>query len=190
MESSNIWIGGDPNSDLIEFFYYPYHNSSVIKSIQGGKLWEKKLYDIYKNILKPSSVVVDIGAFIGTHTACFSKLCKDGIVYSFEPCSVPFKCLQKTVIENNLDNVIISSLAISNKHEEKELLTNYDGDSRFKEYVKTDRFKHCAKLQCRTLDSFDIPYCTIIKIDTEKHEWCVLDGSTETINRCRPIILL
>ena len=71
MESSNIWIGGDPNSDLIEFFYYPYHNSSVIKSIQGGKLWEKKLYDIYKNILKPSSVVDDrVDSFV---SYCISR---------------------------------------------------------------------------------------------------------------------
>src|SRR6202022_1062963 len=45
-------------------------------------------------------------------------------------------------------------------------------------------------VQTRTLDSYGFKDVAFIKIDVEGHELQVLDGATDTIARCRPIILL
>jgi len=185
MNSKEILL---PNNKLIEFYYYSENNSSVINSIKNGKIWEKKLYDIYKKILNKKSIVVDIGAFIGSHTACFSTLAKE--VYAFEPCSKPYNCITKTINENNLDNIFLFNCALSDKKQEKILMTNYDGDSRFKEHTNKKNWEHSEKIMCRSLDEFKLSEVHLIKIDTEKHEWNVLEGARETIKRSRPVILL
>lgn len=45
-------------------------------------------------------------------------------------------------------------------------------------------------VQTRTLDSYGFENVVFIKIDVEGHELPVLEGATETIARCRPIMLL
>jgi FkbM family methyltransferase len=45
-------------------------------------------------------------------------------------------------------------------------------------------------VQTRTLDSYGFENVVFIKIDVEGHELQVLEGATETIARCRPIMLL
>ncbi len=45
-------------------------------------------------------------------------------------------------------------------------------------------------VQTRTLDSYVFENVVFIKIDVEGHELQVLEGATETIARCRPVILL
>lgn len=179
-----------PNNRLIEFFYYELDfRSPIIALLKKGKLWELKLYNLYSKFLTKDSVVLDIGAFVGTHTACFACLAKQ--VYAFEPVSKPYKCLVKMLNENNLDNVEAFNFAISDKFEEKEMLTNYDGDSRFAEHCSSNtKFKFNETINCYTIDSMDLERVDLMKIDTEKNEWKVLIGAQETIKRCRPIIFL
>jgi FkbM family methyltransferase len=45
-------------------------------------------------------------------------------------------------------------------------------------------------VQTRTLDSYGFENVVFIKIDVEGHELQVLEGATETVARCRPIMLL
>jgi FkbM family methyltransferase len=45
-------------------------------------------------------------------------------------------------------------------------------------------------VQTKTLDSYRFENVVLIKIDVEGHELQVLEGATETITRCRPIMLL
>ena len=45
-------------------------------------------------------------------------------------------------------------------------------------------------VQTRTLDSYRFQDVVFIKIDVEGHELQVLEGATETIARCQPVILL
>jgi len=44
--------------------------------------------------------------------------------------------------------------------------------------------------QLRTLDSYGIEDCQLMKLDTEGHELKVLQGAEETIKRTRPVIVL
>lgn len=42
----------------------------------------------------------------------------------------------------------------------------------------------------RTLDSFEFPEVSFIKIDVEGHETSVLQGAVDTIRRCHPVLLV
>ncbi len=56
-----------------------------------------------------------------------------------------------------------------------------------KNVAKTERI---GPIQVRTIDSFALADASFIKIDVEGYELPVLEGASETINRCRPLILL
>jgi hypothetical protein len=46
------------------------------------------------------------------------------------------------------------------------------------------------EVETRTLDSFSIDDVAVIKIDVEGHEENVLCGARETIDRCRPVLVV
>ena len=45
-------------------------------------------------------------------------------------------------------------------------------------------------VEIRTLDSYDFPDVSMIKIDVEGHEEAVVAGAAETIRRCRPSLII
>jgi FkbM family methyltransferase len=179
-----------PVQRVIKYFYYDQDYSAVIRAVKSGRIWEKKLYDLYKDMIQPSDVILDVGAFIGTHTSLFASLVPNGKVYSFEPCSKPHTCLGLMCDWNNFDNVEVFNLAVSNKNEFTTIGTNFDGGSQLKEHHLKKTFSKYETIETITIDSLNLTKCDLIKIDVEKHEWKVLEGAKETIGQFRPNILL
>ena len=77
--------------------YYPDGiEEAVINAIKSRRIWEQKLLNHYKNMIKNGDTVLDIGAYLGTHTLAFSQLVGDtGVVHSFEPQTKIFELLKK-----------------------------------------------------------------------------------------------
>jgi len=76
------------------------------------ELYEKETCLLFKKIIKPDMVIVDLGAHIGYFTKLFSKLVgKNGVVYAFEADPENFQILQRNV--KNLRNVRIYQMAIT-----------------------------------------------------------------------------
>ena len=184
-----------PINKQIQYFYYDNEGSAVVRAVKNKKIWEKKLYDVYKDMIQPTDVILDIGAFIGTHTSLFSCLATLGKVYSFEPCSEPHTCLGLMCNTNDLDNVEIINKAVSDKNTETILGTDFDGSSQLcvhhkRKTLPKRNFKKYQMVQTITIDSLNLTKCDMIKIDVEKHEWKVLEGAKNTISEFRPAIFL
>lgn len=103
---------------ITNIYAYSRHYSFPKNYIRRWKLdmlWE--LYEpetaaLFKKIIKPGMVIVDIGAHVGYFTRIFSRLAgKNGVVYAFEADPENFELLQKNT--KHLKNIKICRLAIS-----------------------------------------------------------------------------
>ena len=168
-------------------FYPQQNNSSVIRALLNDRVWEKRITNIFENNVKEDWVVVDAGAYIGLHTLTLSKLAKE--VISFEPQPLIYQCLKNTLEKQNIDNVKLYHLALSNKKSNTRIYTNNDGDASI-EGIRDARFNMNFPCETNKLDNMINKKIHLIKIDVEGHEWEVIDGATKTIIKHRPIIIL
>ena len=139
--------------------------------------------------LKPhipeGSIVLDIGACLGSHTASYSKLVgRTGFVHSFEPHDIAYKCLEYNM--KGYSNVATYNLALGSKEGNGSTVRHSNlGASR--NIIDVDGTVSIWTLDkvCRYFDRVDF-----IKLDVEGSEPEVLDGAKETLNRFRPTMLI
>lgn len=184
--------------EKINYKYYNRHykvyvpivnNSAVVKAVKSNRIWEQKIQDIIVEYTDndKTSVCVDIGAYIGVHTILMAS--RSQKVFSFEPQKLVGECLFKTILENNLDNVIFNNCGLWNKKGLMPFVTNNDGDASIAQYRKR-KFKENYLVQVHKLDDFNLDRCDLIKLDAEGSEFEVLAGAMKTIEKFHPIIII
>ncbi len=139
-----------------------------------------------RNIIKPGSIVVDIGANIGNHTVFFSRVCRASQVIAFEPQSECFANLLRNVQLNRLEGVQCFRLGLGAApgRAAVELYKPWNsGGLTLKEQAD-------GAFEIITLDSLSIPKIDVLKIDVEGFQKQVLEGAVETIKRTRPKIII
>ena len=172
--------------------YYPDEiQEAVINAIKAGRLWEKKLINRYKNMIKSGDTVLDIGSYLGTHAVCFSQLVGDsGIVHCFEPQTDIYSLLEKTIKENEINNVKLYNKAVYNKIGTIEFSNTNNGKASIS-HIRPRLPKPVKKMvETVTVDSLALNRCDFIKMDIEMCEWVALAGAEETIQAFKPIIFL
>lgn len=87
--------------------------------------YEKYVTEIFKQLIKPGMVVIDIGANIGYFTLIAAKLVgREGKVYAFEPEPNNFRLLVKNIKINGYSNIVPIQKALYNKSGKRKLFTN------------------------------------------------------------------
>src|SRR5919109_4354498 len=96
---------------LMSFFK---NDTIVSRSLREYGEWAQAEIEFLLALVGSRDTVLDIGAFIGTHTLAFARrLNGGGEVYAFEPQRVFFEVLKKNVIQNGLANVKLFNVAVS-----------------------------------------------------------------------------
>ena len=131
-------------------------------------------YNVSKKHLNQSRRAIDVGCKVGNFS---HELLKDfQIVEAFDMRNkLRWRLLDK-------ERVNFHQVALGEENGQ----TDYWGASTG--VVMTDKEKTTVDL--RTLDSFNFTDVDYIKIDVEGDELAVLQGSTETLSRCRPLIVM
>ena len=175
----------------IIFLYYPNGVSEpVIKSVKSGRIWEKKLVNIYSKIIKDGDTVVDCGAYIGTHSAIFSKLVgQSGKTISIEPQPKIVECLRKTIDRNKLNNVELVAKCVGCSEDKVIFSTTLNGRASMTHLRPRLHNKLDINVDVFSLDSLNLSRCNFIKIDVEGCEFMVLEGADKTIRKYRPPII-
>ena len=155
--------------------------------ISSGNYWEPEIMALCEKYVKPDSVVVDIGANMGTFTVRLSQLVRSGVVVAFEPQRIIYQQLCCNVFLNKLKNVFAYNMALGKEQGEVTLTPiNYDSGSPGEVRIHGNNGE---RVICQALDSFGLTNVSLIKMDVERYEPFVFDGAKETIKNNRPVIL-
>lgn len=160
--------------------------------------WAQLELDLLARIVPVGGTVLDIGAFVGSHTLAFAHMVgPEGQVHSFEPRSLIRRLLQSNVDRNALGQVRVHACALGRTQTtlnipavasdiDTERSVNLGGLA-LREVSEAEA-QAIEVVEIRPLDSFGFERIDLIKIDAEGMEPEVVGGAQETIARHRPII--
>jgi FkbM family methyltransferase len=164
-------------------------------------LYEPEIMDFLSSILKPNSIVFDVGANIGFYSISLGtklkKVLNTSKIYAFEPVQTNFQRLKHLIELNELTEIVTPfNIALGNTKGEIPLRLEGKGSTGNAFWVRGDleTIDQPNQLSSITkLDNFvkenNIKKCDLIKVDIEGAELDFLRGGVEFINKCRPIIL-
>src|SRR5712692_10347447 len=166
--------------------------SPVSTSIATTGWLDLPLTTLLKKILRPGMLVIDVGANIGYYTLLFAKsVGKTGKVYSFEPESLNFKLLSKSIDANHLDNVELKREALSDSQGTATLFLSNPREPQGHSLVH-DLGKGATFTPSTTLDDFweslGKPRFDLIKIHVSGADDLVLAGARRLIHDLRPYL--
>lgn len=121
---------------------------------------------------------VDVGAHIGLCTSVLVG--KFERIWAFEPQAENYACLKANVA----GSAILENVAIGGAEGDCAMVLDAGGNSGMWR-VEPD----AVGVEMRTLDSYHLENVDLVKIDTEGFEGLVVQGATQTIFRCHPVIV-
>lgn len=136
-------------------------------------------------------IVIDIGAGLGEETIIFSSLVgSTGKVFAVEAHPKTFKALQYLVKSNNLGNVIISNLALSDK---AGMVNIEDSDNSLGNSILQVSNRNSFSIQAETFDDFvernNIQSIDFLKMNVEGAEQLIVKGMLKNLNRIKHLAI-
>lgn len=166
------------------FVYKNYH--LPINHFEPSVLYFKHGLDTLKN-LENSKNIIDVGGFIGDSAIVLTEYTTK-YVYSFEPSTINYNLMLKTIALNNSKNIIPVKKGLGSKPEK--LILNYNTSGSWIGKPCTDKTE---SIEISTLDIFVKKHnlaIGLIKVDIEGFEQEFLKGAQETIKQQHPILLI
>jgi len=158
----------------------------------GAGDYEPHLADFIRRVLEPGMVAVDVGANVGRHMLTMSRLVGEaGHVYAFEPNSENCRALMLTIRENDLSNVELIPVALSDRIGAIAFTQAIGGNGGFLYFID-DPVLHpnCSVVPTIPLDTLIDPVrLDFIKVDVEGAEHLVISGAMDLIRKHRPVIV-
>ncbi len=134
---------------------------------------------------------IDVGANMGLYSYLMAKYSKQ--VIAFEPNTELWPVLRRLMGRNfRLEAAALSDRSakvIFRVDPTNTGVSTIEGKNQLT-CVKDNSVVVSREIEARTLDSFDLPSISMIKIDVEGHEESVVSGARATIDRFRPILII
>ncbi len=167
---------------------YLFNDAYIGKSLDVYGEYSEGEIDLFRQLLRPGDVAVDVGANIGALTVGMARLVQPGgAILAFEPQRVIFDLLCNNLRLNGLNNVTAYRRALGSQA----------GAIRVPplDYGRTDNFGGVAlggaqgdTVDIVTLDSLALARLRLLKIDVEGMEFDVIAGARATIDRLQPAL--
>lgn len=144
---------------------------------------------LFRSLLEPGAIALDIGAHIGPHTLVIANsVGTKGAVLAFEPQRVIFQMLCANMALNNLTNVYCYHVVVGDRPGTMVVPElDYSTENNFAG-LALGAHQQGEKVRMLTIGSLELQRCDFIKIDVEGMELDVLKGARETIRRFRPAL--
>jgi FkbM family methyltransferase len=152
--------------------------SGVVAMLASQGAYEPEEMTLLREIIRylpRGTVALDIGANIGVHTLEFARATSaaEGAVVAFEAERMSFQMLAGNVAMNNHMNVECHHVALG---------------AAAGEPPPPPSAQDTAGVRQATLDSFALPRVEMMRIGVGGTVLAVLQGATETIARCKPVL--
>lgn len=144
---------------------------------------------LLQSMLRPGAVVVEAGANLGYFTVVFAQCVgPKGHVFAFEPQRLVFQMLCANLALNSITCVEARQQGLG-ANPCRMIVPHID-------YERPDNFGALAlgetgtgeAVDVSTIDALGLEECSLIKADVQGMELAVLQGATQTIKRCSPIL--
>lgn len=137
--------------------------------------------------------IVHAGAGYGDFLPALAAACA-GTVWAMEPNEDNHRCAQQTLELNGLSNVQLLHCALGERGGEALLRVSEEGLSLGPRSVTVEADTAEQGLQACPMQRLDdlLPTqeVSLVHLDTEGHEFRILDGARALIARCRPLVIL
>ncbi|AEG91956.1 FkbM family methyltransferase [Ramlibacter tataouinensis] len=167
-------------------------DSVVSRSLVQYGEWAQLELELLAALIRPGTVVLDVGAFLGTHTLAFATMVgPEGVVHSFEPRAGIREVLRRNVERNGLLQVVLHACALGSRAERIEVpAIDLESEANFGGLALEG---HEAAARTETivierLDDLAIDRLDFIKLDAEGMEADVLAGARRTLAHQRPLL--
>jgi FkbM family methyltransferase len=176
-----------PNYDDDYFFSINSEDIYMQEKLMAGQPWEKKHTALMSAYVQPNSIVLDIGANIGTVAVLLSRAVRSKcVVYAFEPFPYTHALLQRNIEDNKCKNVVAFPVCVGDKYRPVVKLPAPDPKHTTVAQLGTNGIA----VRMLTIDQIlsDNDHVSVMKVDVEGAEPLVFYGARETIRRCMPVI--
>lgn len=162
--------------------HLPGHMAALNQKIDGRLTYQLSKYNTAKHYVKNFTQAVDVGGHIGLWSWVMAK--DFDAVMAFEPMEIHRECWHKNM--NGIDHAGLYECALGAEKTTVELENRTPGSSGDTQ-VKPGS---SGKTPMETLDSFNFADVGLIKIDCEGYEEFVLRGAADTLERCKPVVIV
>lgn len=185
---SDYQVVGVKSMTGVDYFCVDAISDYIKNELRSGKTWESHLEPYILKYIPLGSVVVDIGAHIGTHTLTMSRCTgPTGKLIAFEPQPKIFSELVINMALNHVTNVDYFWGASGKENKQIELSPLNLGNEASTGFSAGGTGNFVSMIP---LDSLNLTNVSFIKIDVEGMEADVLEGATQTILKNKPIMLI
>lgn len=163
-------------------------NDLISKSLYLYGEWAQAEIDLYCKFISVGDVVLDVGAYIGTHTLAFAcAVGPTGQVHAFEPQPRAFSALKRMIAENGLSQVspYNSPVAPVDAYFLIPPVQEDNGGGLQLSRVDADV---SGSITGVPLDALTLERCDFLKLDVEGMEPIVLATGSRLVERFRPLI--
>jgi FkbM family methyltransferase len=161
----------------------------VSESLRWYGEWAENEINILRRFIGEGSVVMDIGAFIGTHTIAFGRAVGfTGRVHAFEPRPEVHAVLARNVARNGLNMVVLHQAGVSDAPGELVVSAFDPGSVSNPGGLSLEKASVGVTASIITVDSLGLDKIDLMKIDVEGMEAHVLRGAQVSIATLRPAI--
>ncbi|MGO8788233.1 MAG: FkbM family methyltransferase [Terriglobia bacterium] len=165
-----------------------------------GDAWEETTTQVFKQLIRPGDVTIDVGAHWGYFTLLAATLCTEtGRVYAFEPHPKNFAMLIRNIQANHLSNVVTVQSAVSDCAGSIQMFEAHSSmghslNNHLQEWRATDGASPLAiSVNAVRLDDFfahNPVQPRLVKIDIEGSEPLALAGMRCLIERNPSLVLI
>jgi FkbM family methyltransferase len=168
---------------------YNVHDRYIGRSLDAYGEFSEGEVELFRQVVRPGNLVVEVGANIGAHTVFFARTVgPQGCVWAYEPQRIVFQALCANASLNSLTNVQAVPAAVGAAA--GEILVpalDYTRENNFGG-LGLGSFQSGERVPVIPLDSQGLPGCDFLKIDVEGMEQDVIAGAAELITRHRPLL--
>ena len=168
---------------------YNVHDMYIGRSLDLYGEFSEGEIELFRQIVRPAGVVVEVGANIGSHTVFLAALVgPSGVVLAFEPQRVVFQTLCANLALGSHANVFAFQQAVGAAAGTVVVPSiDYRQNGNFGG-LELGSYQQGEQVPVVAIDSFALSRCNFIKIDVEGMEQAVIAGAAQTLARHKPVL--